>query len=119
MKLTYKEDTSQFWEDIYLEEDAGWDLDGPTPVFDKIADDLTPGKLCIIGCGRGYDAIMFAQKGFDVTAIDFAPSVNSGNKIGITTGDKIIASIQSVTEISIMTFFKFVLDSSRASFGNK
>ncbi len=74
MKLTYKEDNPQFWEDIYLEEDAGWDLDGPTPVFDKIADDLTPGKLCIIGCGRGYDAIMFAQKGFDVTAIDFAPS---------------------------------------------
>ncbi|MFP6649555.1 MAG: class I SAM-dependent methyltransferase, partial [Pirellulaceae bacterium] len=28
----------------------------------------------IIGCGRGYDAIMFAQKGFEVTAIDFAPS---------------------------------------------
>ena len=49
--------------------------------FDKIADDLTPGKLCIIGCGRGYDAIMFAQKGFDVTAIDFAPSaINAGKE---------------------------------------
>ena len=46
-------------------------------------------------------------------------SVNSGNKIGITIGDKIIASTQSPTEISIITFFKFALDSPRASFGNK
>jgi len=39
-----------------------------------MADSLPPGKVCFIGCGRGYDAIMFAQKGFEVTAIDFAPS---------------------------------------------
>ena len=28
----YKEDRSQFWEDIYLADDAGWDLGGVTPV---------------------------------------------------------------------------------------
>ena len=72
--MIYKEDASQFWEDIYLEDDAGWDLGRPTPVFESIAESLSPGKLCIIGCGRGYDAIMFAQKGFDVTAVDFASS---------------------------------------------
>jgi len=71
----YREDSSQFWEDIYLEDDAGWDLGGVTPIFESIANSETPGKVCIIGCGRGYDAIMFAQKGFEVTAIDFAPSV--------------------------------------------
>tara|TARA_Y100000758_G_scaffold286452_1_gene237216 strand:- start:90 stop:695 length:606 start_codon:yes stop_codon:yes gene_type:complete len=70
----YKENLPQFWEDIYLEDDAGWDLGEPTPVFDKIGDDLSPGKVCIIGCGRGYDAVMFAQKGFEVIAVDFAPS---------------------------------------------
>tara|TARA_B100000029_G_C17214132_1_gene829227 strand:- start:97 stop:696 length:600 start_codon:yes stop_codon:yes gene_type:complete len=64
----------QFWEDIYLSNDAGWDLKGPTPVFTKLADSLIQGSLCIIGCGKGYDAITFAKKGFDVTAIDFAPS---------------------------------------------
>ncbi len=35
---------------------------------------MDPGIVCIVGCGRGYDAVMFAQKGFDVTAVDFAPS---------------------------------------------
>ncbi|SVB64197.1 uncharacterized protein METZ01_LOCUS217051, partial [marine metagenome] len=73
----YKENHPQFWEDIYLEDDAGWDLGESTLVFDKISDALPLGKVCIIGCGRGYDAVMFAQKGFEVTAIDFAPSAIS------------------------------------------
>lgn len=69
----YSEDKVQFWEDIYLADDAGWDLCGPTPVFKAVAKDLEPGKVCIVGCGRGYDAVMFARKGFEVTVVDFAP----------------------------------------------
>ena len=68
------EDNAQFWEEIYLADDTGWDLNGPTPIFEHIAKSLEPRRLCIIGCGRGYDAVMFAKKGFDVTAVDFAPS---------------------------------------------
>ena len=68
------EDHSKFWEDIYIADDTGWDLSGPTPVFQQLSSDLIIGDLCIIGCGRGYDAIMFAKKGFSVTAVDFAPS---------------------------------------------
>ena len=58
--MVYKEDTAQYWEDIYLEDDAGWDLGGITPIFDSISDKLKHGKVCIVGCGRGYDAAMFA-----------------------------------------------------------
>ena len=77
-------DHSQFWEDIYLENDTGWDLKGVTPVFDSISNELNQGKVCIVGCGRGYDAIMFAKKGFDVTAVDFAPTpIFKLNKLAI------------------------------------
>ena len=77
-------DHSQFWEDIYLESDTGWDLKGVTPVFDSISNELIKGKVCIVGCGRGYDAIMFAKKGFDVTAVDFAPTpISELNKLAI------------------------------------
>lgn len=69
----YAEDKFEFWEDIYLADDAGWDLGGPTPIFENISENLEPGKICIVGCGRGYDAVMFARKGFEVTAVDFAP----------------------------------------------
>ena len=75
---------SQFWDDIYLENDTGWDLKGVTPFFDSISNDLIQGKVCILGCGRGYDAIMFAEKGFDVTAVDFAPTpISELNKLAI------------------------------------
>lgn len=63
-----------FWENIYLENDAGWDLNGVTPVFDHISNSLHVGSVCIVGCGRGYDAVQFAKKGFQVTAVDFAPT---------------------------------------------
>jgi SAM-dependent methyltransferase len=76
------EDKAQFWEDIYLNQDTGWDLEGVTPVFEYIAEDIKPGNLCIIGCGRGYDAVMFSKKGFNVTAVDFAPSaINALNQL--------------------------------------
>ena len=35
---------------------------------------MNPGKLIILGCGRGHDAITFAKLNFEVTAVDFAPS---------------------------------------------
>ena len=68
------EDSPKFWEEIYKNNDTGWDLGGPTPIFKNLASKLLPKKLCILGCGRGYDAIHFAKCGFDVTAVDFAPS---------------------------------------------
>jgi SAM-dependent methyltransferase len=35
---------------------------------------LKPGRAIDLGCGTGDNAIFLAQHGFDVTAIDFAPS---------------------------------------------
>ncbi len=71
--MSHKENTVQFWDEKYLSENTGWDLDGPTPVFEKISKIISKGKVCILGCGRGYDAVMFAENDFKVTAVDFAP----------------------------------------------
>ena len=61
-----------FWENRYEKEEIGWDLGAETPVFTALSDTLDPGKVCILGCGNGYDAILFSKKGFSVTAVDFA-----------------------------------------------
>ncbi len=84
----------QFWEDIYLADDAGWDLGGITPAIESIADTITPGKVCILGCGRGYDAVMFAKKGFKVTAVDFAPSAIKSVKGLALEANVIVRAIQ-------------------------
>lgn len=35
---------------------------------------LSPGRAIDLGCGEGDNAIFLARQGFDVTAVDFAPS---------------------------------------------
>lgn len=65
----------EYWQNIYREGKARWDLAGPTPVFERLAAtaDYPAGKMIVLGAGRGHDARMFAKHGFQVTAIDFAP----------------------------------------------
>lgn len=66
--------SSVFWEAIYQNGRAPWDLGGPTPVFRRLVDgrEFAPGRMIVLGAGRGHDARMFARHGFEVTAVDFA-----------------------------------------------
>ena len=63
-----------FWEESYRSGRTGWDLGMSTPVFQRLAESgkFKPGKMLVICAGRGYDAHLFAKKGFRVTAVDFA-----------------------------------------------
>ncbi len=62
----------EFWNELYLSDRAGWDLGTPTPAFVDLLETnrLAPGSMLVLGSGKGYDAVLFAQHGFDVTAID-------------------------------------------------
>jgi len=68
-------DYPAFWEEMYNTNRVNWDTKNPHPVFADLLDNsdfLTPGKMLITGCGKGFDAVMAAGKGFKVTAIDFS-----------------------------------------------
>lgn len=71
-------DNPDSWEAIYQAGDAGWDIGKPAPPFVKLLkskpDWLTDGKIICFGAGAGHDSNFFAENGFDVTAVDFAPS---------------------------------------------
>jgi len=62
------------WEADYERKTDGWDLGGPTPVFKRLAasGQFTPGRMIVLGAGRGHDTREFARHGFQVTAVDFA-----------------------------------------------
>ena len=66
--------SAQKWEADYMRHTDGWDLGGPTPVFERLLStrQLTPGRMMVLGAGRGHDARLFARHGFQVTAVDFA-----------------------------------------------
>ncbi|MEM7344216.1 MAG: methyltransferase domain-containing protein [Chloroflexota bacterium] len=63
-----------YWEQAYQEDRARWDLGTPTPIFERLLNSgqFPPGQMIVLGAGRGYDARMFAQANFTVTAVDFA-----------------------------------------------
>ena len=68
-------DYSAFWDQKYKSDQAGWDLKSPAPVFEELLDSgqfAKPGKILIVGSGKGYDAVLAAKKGYDVYAVDFA-----------------------------------------------
>lgn len=67
----------QFWDELYSSGATGWDLGSSTPVFrDVVQRQLIPatGSVLVVGAGKGHDAILFAQHGYDVVAVDFAPT---------------------------------------------
>jgi methyl halide transferase len=71
------EHTPKFWEDRYREGSDRWDLGQAAPPFMRLldaGDAPSPGAIAVLGSGKGHDALLFAERGFEVTGFDFAPS---------------------------------------------
>lgn len=72
-------DESTYWDERYKMNLTGWDTNRPNPVFAEFLENpifLKPCKMLIIGSGKGYDAVLAAQKGYDVSAVDFSVEAN-------------------------------------------
>jgi SAM-dependent methyltransferase len=73
----YPELQTEFWEGRYQEGTARWDLGQPAPPLVSLLNEPTappPGRMMVLGAGNGHDALFFAEQGFDVVGVDFAPS---------------------------------------------
>jgi len=69
--------TSAYWEQRYQDGRTGWDLGQPAPPFVTLLESdnaPTPGRIAVLGAGRGHDALLFADRGFEVVGFDLAPS---------------------------------------------
>lgn len=70
-------DQREFWERLYQAGTTPWDLGAPSPPLQTFLQSqykVPPGSILVLGCGTGHDCMLFAQHGFQVTGIDFAPS---------------------------------------------
>jgi methyl halide transferase len=68
-------DDPVFWDELYENGEANWDLKTPAPVFTALLKEsiiIKPCRLLITGSGKGYDAVEAAKAGYDVTAVDFS-----------------------------------------------
>lgn len=76
--------TAKAWEQKYQECRDRWDLGCPAPPLINLlasANAPQPGKIAVLGCGKGHDALLFAEARFEVTGFDFAPSAIAEAKI--------------------------------------
>jgi SAM-dependent methyltransferase len=64
------------WDKRYrLKEHAASDLEAaPTPLLIETASRLKPGRALDLACGAGRNALWLAERGWEVTAVDGAPS---------------------------------------------
>lgn len=70
-------DNPEYWETRYQEKNTPWDLGQAAPAFISMLyskEPPVPGSAAVLGCGRGYDALIFASHGFDVIGFDFSAS---------------------------------------------
>lgn len=64
-----------FWNDLYRAGNTGWDRGRPAPPIVRMLDaGLLPAaaSVVVLGAGRGHEAVALAQRGYAVTAVDFA-----------------------------------------------
>ncbi|MBI5365960.1 MAG: methyltransferase domain-containing protein [Planctomycetes bacterium] len=63
------------WEEWYRTGADGWDKGTVSPPLARLVAEgvlRPPGRVLVLGAGRGHDALHLARAGFDVTAVDFA-----------------------------------------------
>lgn len=74
---TFDIDKPGFWELCYQQGRTPWEYGSHAPpleTFQKSPYRLPPGKVAVLGCGTGNDALFLAQQGYEVIGIDFAPT---------------------------------------------
>ena len=64
------------WEKLYREGTPPWDSGVPSRELVRVLSEghVRRGPVLEFGCGTGADAVYLAQQGFDVTAVDVAPT---------------------------------------------
>jgi len=68
--------TRDFWERRFQDDDVPWDRQGVNPQLPAwlATGELQPCRILVPGCGSGHEVVALAAAGFDVTALDYAPT---------------------------------------------
>jgi SAM-dependent methyltransferase len=70
----------QFWQDRFENRQTPWDRGAPNPQLARWLDEGVlapttggrPTTILVPGCGSGHEVALLAQRGFDVTGLDYA-----------------------------------------------
>lgn len=83
----------EYWNTRYLKDNTPWDFGGiPADLKAFLKKKGKNAKVLIPGCGSGYEIKAFAEAGYDVTALDFAPFAveRARRMVGPALADRVI-----------------------------
>lgn len=89
----------EYWSSRYQNAQTPWDFAGVPENLNqflqpksKSAHPTDRGRILIPGCGSGYEIKAFAEAGFEVTAIDFAPAAvkRAQDFVGPALADRVL-----------------------------
>ena len=90
-----------------------WDAGLPSGELRRVVEQgiIRPGPAVDLGCGSGTDAVYLASKGFDVTAIDIAPTaLSQAREKANRAGVKVRWLLANVLSLPKLESFEFIFD---------
>ena len=65
---------SEYWDELYLKGEDGWELGAPVPPLARYFADkrLDNQRALVVGCGRGHEARLLATIGAEVIGLDLS-----------------------------------------------
>ncbi|KST66772.1 methyltransferase domain-containing protein [Mastigocoleus testarum] len=109
-------DNPDYWENRYQENNTPWDLGQAAPAFISLLHSENPpepGRAAVLGCGRGYDVLIFAERGFDVIGFDFSASaIEDAQIIADTAGTSARFMQRDIFDLSaeFENYFDYVIE---------
>jgi SAM-dependent methyltransferase len=103
------------WDRAYRDgKRPSWDARQAAPELVRVVEEeeiVKPCRVVVLGCGSGDNAIYLAQQGFDVTAIDLAPTaLRIAEKKADEAGVKVNWMLADVLNVPNLEPFEFVFD---------
>lgn len=114
------------WDDRYSATELVWSA-GPNQFVESELSDLPPGRALDLACGEGRNARWLAERGWQVTAIDWSGvAIEKGRRITDAVdwrvGDALTAPLPADLDLAVLAYFQVVADARqvavRRSFGS-
>ncbi len=98
------------WDERYAATERVWSA-GPNQFVEKELADLDPGRALDLACGEGRNATWLAERGWEVTAMDFSPvAVEKGRSrdtdVDWQVGDALTAELPQHLDLVLIAYLQ-------------
>jgi SAM-dependent methyltransferase len=107
------------WDERYAASALVWSA-GPNQFVESELAPLTPGRALDLACGEGRNARWLAERGWQVTALDWSSvAVEKGRRtteaVDWQVGDALTAPLPTDLDLVVLAYFQVVADARRAT----